>query len=101
MIPLPIGRVTNKSNTKEPRHQASTEQVLCSDPIDGRTAKPTTPQVPLISQLRVSHTTLMVVLFSRVVIQRTGPYGEVLGKQPRSPKVIQVYHHNQDIIIAS
>jgi hypothetical protein len=43
----------------------------------------------------------MVVLFSRVVIQRTGPYGEVLGKQPGSPKVIQVYHHNQDIIIAS
>jgi hypothetical protein len=41
----------------------------------------------------------MVVLFFRVVIQRTGPYGEVLEKQPKSPKVIQVHHHNQDIII--
>jgi hypothetical protein len=27
-----------------------------------------------------SHSTLMVVLFSWVVIQKTGPYGEVLGK---------------------
>jgi hypothetical protein len=43
----------------------------------------------------------MVILFSRVVIQRTGPYGEVLGKQPESPKVIQVHHHNQDVIIIS
>jgi hypothetical protein len=59
---------------KEPRHLASAEQVLCSDPINDK-AKLTTPQVPLINQLRVSHTTLMVVLFSWVVIQRTGPYG--------------------------
>jgi hypothetical protein len=44
------------------------------------------PQVHPINQLRASHTTLMVVLFSRVVIQWTGPYGEVLGKQPESPK---------------
>jgi hypothetical protein len=43
----------------------------------------------------------MVVLFSRVVIQRTGSYGEVLGKQPESPKVSQVHHHNQDIINVS
>jgi hypothetical protein len=43
----------------------------------------------------------MVVLFSRVAIQRTGPYGEVLEKQPESPKVKQVHHHNQDIIIVS
>jgi hypothetical protein len=43
----------------------------------------------------------MVVLFSRVVIQRTDPYREVLGKQPESPEVIQVHHHNQDIIIVS
>jgi hypothetical protein len=28
-----------------------------------------------------------------VVIQQTGPYGEVLGKQPESPKVSQVHHH--------
>jgi hypothetical protein len=83
---------------KEPRHPASAEQVLCPDPIDGTTAKPTTPQVPLINQLRVSHTTLMVVLFSRVVIQRSGPYGEVFEKQPESPKVSHVHHHNQGII---
>jgi hypothetical protein len=51
-----------------------------SGPIDGTTAKLTTPQVTLINQLRVSHTTLMVVLFSRVVIQRMSPYGEVLWK---------------------
>jgi hypothetical protein len=100
-VPLPTGRVTNKSNTKVPRHPASVEQVLCPDPIDGTTAKSTTPQVPLINQLRASHTTLMVVLFSRVVIQRTGPYGEVLGLQTESPKVSQVHHHNQDIIIVS
>jgi hypothetical protein len=43
----------------------------------------------------------MVLLFSRVVIQRTGPYEEVLGKQPESPKVSQVHHHSQDIIIVS
>jgi hypothetical protein len=90
--------VTNKSNTKELWHPASTEQVLCPDSIDGTTVKPTIPQVPRINQLRVSHTTLMVVLFSRVTIQRIGPYGEVLEKQPESPKVKQVHHHNQDII---
>jgi hypothetical protein len=43
----------------------------------------------------------MVVLFSQVVIQQTGPYGEVLGKQPESPKVTQAHHHNQDIINVS
>jgi hypothetical protein len=93
--------VTNKSNTKEPWHLASAEQVLCPDFIDGTTAKPTTPQVSLIIQLRASHTTLMVVLFSQVGIQRIGPYGEVLGKQPESPKVIQAHHYNQYIIIVS
>jgi hypothetical protein len=70
-------------------------------PLDGTTKKPTTPQVPLINQLKASHTTLMVVLFSWVVIQRTGPYREVLGKQIESNKVSQVHHHNQDIIIVS
>jgi hypothetical protein len=69
MVPLPARGVTNKSKTNEPRHPASLEQVLSPDPIDGTMAKPTTPQVPLVSQLRVSHTTLMVVLFSWVVIQ--------------------------------
>jgi hypothetical protein len=51
-IPLPTERVTNKSNTKEPRHPASAEQVLCPNPINDTTAKPTTPQVPIINQLR-------------------------------------------------
>jgi hypothetical protein len=87
--------MTNKSKMNEPRHPASAEQVLCPDPIDGTTVKPTTPQVPLINQLRAFHTTLMVVLFSWVVIQRIGPYREVLRKQPESPKVSQVHHHNQ------
>jgi hypothetical protein len=34
----------------------------------------------------------MVVLFFWVVIQRIGPYGEVLETQPDSPKVSQVHH---------
>jgi hypothetical protein len=59
---------------------ASAEQVLCLDPIDDNTAKPTTPLVPLINQLRASPSTLMVALFSRVVTPQTGPYGEVLRK---------------------
>jgi hypothetical protein len=55
----------------------------------------------LITSPRASHTTLMIALFSRVVSQRTGPYGEVLGKQPESPLVSQIHHHNQDNIIVS
>jgi hypothetical protein len=70
-------------------------------PIDGTMAKPTTPQAHPINQLRVSHSTFMVVLFSRVVIQQTDPYGEVLRKQPESSKVPQVHHHKQDIMIVS
>jgi hypothetical protein len=66
-------------------------------PIDGTTAKQTTPQVALINQLRASHTTLMVALFSQVVIQRIGPYGEVLGKQTEPPLVSQAYNHNQNV----
>jgi hypothetical protein len=96
---LPTGRVTNKTKSKEPRQPASAEQVLCPDPIYGLAAKPATPQVPLINQLRASHSTLMVVLLSRVVTQRTGPYGEVLKKQPESPKVSQ--DHPRDNIIVS
>ena len=38
----------------------------------------------------------MVVLFFQVVSQRTGPYGEVLGKQPESPKIPQAHDHNQN-----
>jgi hypothetical protein len=92
-----VTSVTRKSSlvikfllvTKEPQHPASVEQVLCPDRIDGTTAKPTTPQVPLINQLRASYFTLMVVLLSWVVSQRTGPYREVLKKQPEFPKVSQ------------
>jgi hypothetical protein len=96
---LPTRRVTHKTKSKEPRQSASVEQVLCSDPIDGPMAKPTTPQVPLINQLRVSHSTLMVALLSRVVTQRIGPYREVLRKQPEFPKVSQD-HHRDNIIIS-
>ena len=71
------------------------------DPNDGTATKPTTPQVPLINQLRVFHTTFMVVLFSRVVIQLIGPYGEVLGKQPESPLVSQIHQHVKNKIIVS
>jgi hypothetical protein len=59
------------------------------------------PQVPLINQLWASHSTLMVVLFSRVVIQQTCPYWEVLKKQPEPPKISHVHQHNQDSIIVS
>jgi hypothetical protein len=82
-----VAGVTNKSKTDKPWHPASAEQVLCPDPIDGTTAKLTTPQVPLINQLRASNTTLMVVLFSWVVIKQTGPYEEILEKRPEYPLV--------------
>jgi hypothetical protein len=39
----------------------------------------------------------MATLFSRVVIQRTGPYEEVLGKQPEPPLVSQAHNHNQNV----
>jgi hypothetical protein len=93
--------VTNKTKSNEPWLPPLAEQALCPVPNDGTTVKPTTPQAHLINQLSASHSTLIVVLFSRVVIQRTGPYGEVLRKQPESPKVSQVHRHNQDNIIVS
>jgi hypothetical protein len=43
----------------------------------------------------------MVALLSRVVSQRTGPYEEVLGKQPESPLVPQAHPHriqNKNIV---
>jgi hypothetical protein len=40
----------------------------------------------------------MAALFSRVVIQRTGPYGEALGKPLEPTLVSQAHVHNQDII---
>jgi hypothetical protein len=55
----------------------------------------------LITWPRTSHTTLMVALFSQVVSQRTGPYEDVLRKQPESLKVSQAHQHNQDIVIVS
>jgi hypothetical protein len=57
--------------------------------------------VPLIIQLRASHTTLMVALFSWTVIQRTGPYGEALEKPLEPPKVSPVQHHNNNDNIVS
>jgi hypothetical protein len=48
----------------------------------------------LITWPRAPHTTLMAALFSRVVIQRTGPYGEVLGKRLEPPLVSQAHNHN-------
>jgi hypothetical protein len=41
----------------------------------------------------------MDALFPRVVIQRTCPYGEVLGKPPEPPLVSQAHNHNQDSMI--
>jgi hypothetical protein len=43
----------------------------------------------------------MVALFSRVVIQRTSPYGEALEKQLESPKVSPVRRHNHNDNIVS
>jgi hypothetical protein len=34
---------------------------------------------------------------SRVVIQRTSPYVEVLGKKPNPPLLSQAHNHNQDV----
>jgi hypothetical protein len=69
------------------------------DPIDSRTTKPTTPLVPLINQLRASHSTLMVALLSRVVTPQIGTYREVLRKKwPESPKVSQDHHWDNIIV---
>jgi hypothetical protein len=54
------------------------------------------PQVPAIYQLRASHSALMVILLSRVISQRTGSYGEALGKPPEPPKMSQVYNHKHN-----
>jgi hypothetical protein len=54
------------------------------------------PQVHPINQLRVSHSTLMVVLLSQVIPQRTGPYGEALGKPPEPSKMPQDHNHNHN-----
>jgi hypothetical protein len=85
-VHLPKVRVTNKNQIKEPLQPTLAEQVRCSDPIDGPYAKPTTPLVPLINQLRASHSTLMVALLSWVVTPQIGPYREALRKEPKPPK---------------
>jgi hypothetical protein len=51
-------------------------------------------QVHPINQLRASHSTLMIVLLSQVVYQRTCPYGEALGKPLEPHKMPQVHNHN-------
>jgi hypothetical protein len=43
----------------------------------------------------------MVALLSRVVSQRTGPYGEALEKLVEPPKVSPVQHHNHNDNIVS
>jgi hypothetical protein len=54
------------------------------------------PQVHSINQLRASHSILMVVLLSRVVSQRKGPYGEALVKPAEPPKMAQDHNHNHN-----
>jgi hypothetical protein len=87
--------VTNKTISKEPLHpnlgRASTTP---RPPLMAFLQSQLHPQVHLINQLRASHSTLMVVLLSWVVTPRTGPYGEVLGKRPKPPKVSQDHPHN-------
>jgi hypothetical protein len=53
------------------------------------------PQVHPFNQLRVSHSTLMVVLLSREVYQRTNPYAKALGKPPGPPKMPHDHNHNE------
>jgi hypothetical protein len=43
----------------------------------------------------------MVALFSRAVIQQTGPYAEALEKPLEPPKVSPVQHHNHNDNIVS
>jgi hypothetical protein len=56
-----------------------------TEPHQRHDGKANYTSVPLIIQLRASHSTLIVALFSRAVIQRTGPYGEALEKPLESP----------------
>jgi hypothetical protein len=72
---------------------------MCPNPIDGPTAKPTTPLVPLIYQLRASHSTLMVALLSWVSLPNQVLAERYSGKWPESPIVSQ--NHYRDNIIVS
>jgi hypothetical protein len=54
--------VTIKTKSNEALHPPWQSEHYASAPIDGAPAKPTTPQVHLINQLRASHSTIMVAL---------------------------------------
>jgi hypothetical protein len=94
--------VTNKTKSKEPLHpnlgRASTTPW---PPLTALLQSQLHPQVHLINQLRVSHSTVMVVLLSRVVTPRTRPYREVLRKRHEPPKVSQDHPQYQDNSIVS
>jgi hypothetical protein len=87
--------VTNKTKSNEPQCPTLSRASTMPHPHWRHNDEANyTPQIPPNNQLRVSHTTVMVALFSRVVSQRTGPYREVLGKQLEPPKVSQVHNLN-------
>jgi hypothetical protein len=79
----------------------SAEQAAYTEPHWRHDGEANYTPVPLIILLRASHTTLMVALFSRAVIQRTGPYGEALEKPLEPPKVSPIQHHNHNDNILS
>jgi hypothetical protein len=72
---------TNKTISNEPWHSTlSRANTMPWPPLMTQRRRKVHPQFSPTNQLRASHTILMVVLFSRVVSQRTGPHGEVLRK---------------------
>jgi hypothetical protein len=79
----------------------SAERAAYTEPHWRHDGKANYTSVPLIIQLRVSHTTLMVALFSWAVIQRTGPYREALEKPLEPPKVSSAQHRNNNDNIVS
>jgi hypothetical protein len=89
--------VTNKTKSNEPLHPLGRATTTPRPPLTALRQSQLHPQVHLINQLRASHSTLMVVLLSRVVNPRTGPYGEVLRKNGLSP----LEYHNIIIGISS
>jgi hypothetical protein len=80
----PLGFL-NVSRSSSRGNPPSTEWAAYTEPHWRHDGEANYITVPLIIQLRASHTTLMVALFSRVVIQRTSPYGEALEKPLESP----------------
>jgi hypothetical protein len=82
---LPKG-VTKKPNWMNPCTPPLADGVtMPQPPLIAQWQSKLHPRIPPINQLRASNTTLMVALFSQMVSQWTGPYGEVLGKQPEPP----------------